>query len=56
MRVLCKMLRKEGFEVTEEYVVPTGFLGVWNLSLIHILFNSKCYSMDICSAVRLYSE
>ena len=25
-----KMLRKEGFEVTEEYVVPTGFLGVWN--------------------------
>ena len=20
------------------------------------LFNSKCYSMDICSAVRLYSE
>ena len=30
MRVLCKMLRKEGFEVTEEYVVPTGFLGVWN--------------------------
>ena len=30
MRVLCKMLRKEGFEVTEEYVVPTGFIGVWN--------------------------
>ena len=30
MRVLCKMLRKEGLEVTEEYVVPTGFLGVWN--------------------------
>lgn len=30
MAVLCKHLRREGFEVTEEYVVPTGFLAVWS--------------------------
>ena len=45
------------------YVVVGGLTTLVNLKVYFFLytyttalFNSKCYSMDICSAVRLYSE